>query len=75
MWRSCRAGSEDAGQEALSWRRRGDWMCPPISQKELFWSESCPQDQSPWGDSSAHVQVLREGHCPLPCASQPQRKG
>lgn len=42
MWRSCRAGSEDAGQEALSWRRRGDWMCPPISQKELFWSVLSP---------------------------------
>lgn len=38
-------------------------MCPPASQ-ELFWSVSCPQDQSPWGDSTAHVQVLKGGHCP-----------
>lgn len=39
-------------------------MCPPISQKELFQSGPCPQDQSPWGHGAAHVQLLRGGHCP-----------
>lgn len=64
LQRSCRADSEDAGQEALSWCRRGYWMCPPVSQEELFWSVNCPQDESVWGHGAAHVQVLRGGHRP-----------
>lgn len=39
-------------------------MCPPVPQKELFWSVSCSQDQTPWGHGAAHVQVPRGGHCP-----------
>lgn len=37
-------------------------MCPPVSQKELFWP--CPQDQPLWGHGTAHVQMLRGGHGP-----------
>lgn len=61
------AGSEDVGRDALPQCRRGNWTCPPASQKELSWPVPCPRDQLPQGHSAAHVQVLRGGH--RPCES------